>query len=191
MGVTKKHCFQAMLLLLAVVALFSLLLLVPWWNKLSFYDLSQQKSLELLETYNAMLGQQPELEMRLSAAETRLKNSELFFRSATAELAGAELQRRIKTLVDATDATLTSTQNLGVTTESGQTKIAVRVRLSGNIEALSKILYELETEAPIAIIENLSMRAKRISTRRNKQRQIEHAIDVNFDLIGFLRMQDK
>lgn len=189
--VTKRHCAQALLLLLTVVLALVLVIFIPWQGKLSFYAEQQLALSERLTTYNKMLRQKAHLEERLTLVNNQLKNSELFFRSATAELAGAELQRRIRSLVDTTDARLISTQNLGVTNEAGQSKIAVRVRLTGDMDAVSKILYELEAEAPVTIIQNLSMRAKRVSVRRNRQSDVQHFIDINFDLIGFLRLNNQ
>jgi hypothetical protein len=191
--VTKKHCTQALLLLLATLLVLFLVIFIPWQSKWSFYAEQQLALSERLTTYNKMLHQKVHLEERLSVVSNHLNNSELFFRSATAELAGAELQRRIRSLVDTTDAKLISTQNLGVTSEAGQNRIAVRVRLTGDMDAVSKILYELETEAPVTIIQNLSMRAKRVSMRRRRGRQIEvqNIIDINFDLSGFLRLNDR
>lgn len=169
-----------------------LMIFTPWWSKLTYYAEQQQMLAERLVTYNRILRQKPQLEERLSVVTARLNSSDLYFRSATAELAGAELQRRISTLVDSTDAKLISTQNLGVSKEAGPTKITVRVRLSGDMEALSKILYELESQPPVTIIQNLSMRGKRVPVRRrNRQLAALHSIDINFDLIGFLRLRDQ
>ena len=168
-----------------------LMIFTPWWSKLVYYAEQQQILAERLVTYNKMLRQKPQLEERLSVATARLNSSDLYFRSATAELAGAELQRRISSLVDTTDAKLISTQNLGVSKEAGPRKIAVRVRLSGDMDDLSKILYELESQPPVTIIQNLSMRSKRVSMRRNRQNKTQNIIDINFDLIGFLRLRDQ
>jgi general secretion pathway protein M len=182
---------QALLLLLVAVVIVTLLVFIPWWNKNSFYDEQQQVLQSRLERYAAVISQKKMLSEQLAAAENQLKNSDVYFRAATAELAGAELQLRIKALVDSSGATLISTQNLGVSATSGPTTISVRVRLSGDIDSLARILYELETEKPVVIIENLSMRAKRVSSRRQRTRQVDHLVDLNFDLVGFLRMQNK
>lgn len=191
MPVTKKHRVQALLLLLATSLVLILVIFIPWQSKWAFYTEQQLALSDRLATYNKMLHQKGYLEERLLTLSKRLKNSELFFRSATAELAGAELQRRIRTMVDSTDAKLISTQNLGVTNEAGQNRIAVRVRLTGDMDAVTKILYELEAEVPVTIIQNLSMRAKRVSVRRNRQNAVQNMIDINFDLIGFLRLNDR
>ncbi len=191
MAVTKKHCAQALMLTLITALVLILMIFTPWWSKLVYYAEQQQILAERLVTYNKMLRQKPQLEERLSVATARLNSSDLYFRSATAELAGAELQRRISSLVDSTDAKLISTQNLGVSKEAGPRKIAVRVRLSGDMDDLSKILYELESQPPVTIIQNLSMRSKRVSMRRNRQNKTQNIIDINFDLIGFLRLRDQ
>ena len=191
MAVTKKHRAQALMLTLITALVLILMIFTPWWSKLTYYAEQQQILAERLVTYNKMLRQKPQLEERLSIATARLNSSDLYFRSATAELAGAELQRRISSLVDSTDAKLISTQNLGVSKEAGPRKIAVRVRLSGDMDALSKILYELESQPPVTIIQNLSMRSKRVSMRRNRQNRTQYVIDINFDLSGFLRLRDQ
>ena len=187
MGTDKHHCLKAFLLLLVVVTAVAILAILPWWNKLQFYDERQEVLSARLAKYHAVLAQRSKLEQALSKSEQALANNDYYFKAATTELAAAELQRRIKTLVDSTEANLVSTQNIGATTTAGVTKISVRVRLNGTLEALTKVLYELETKAPITIIDNLSMRAKKLTTGRRQNRQVKHLVDISFDLIGFMR----
>lgn len=188
MPVSKRHCAQAVLLLLALLGVLVLVIYIPWQDKMSFYAERQGVLADRLQSYNRMLAQKPQLEQQLGQLTSRLGTSELFIRSTTAELAAAELQSRIRELVEQADAKLISTQNLGMKMAAAQNRIAVRVRLTGDIDALAAVLYQLESHPPVTIIENLSMRAKQVSRRRSKSLQVQHLIDMNFDLVGFVRL---
>jgi general secretion pathway protein M len=107
-------------------------------------------------------------------------------------LAAAELQQRIRAVVEAAGGTLRSTQALPPVEEGSAVKVAVSVTLTGDTGHLHKILYDLEAQTPLLFVDNLE-----ITARENRQRLAGGRIagytrvqlSVQFEVWGYLRKE--
>ena len=107
-------------------------------------------------------------------------------------LAAAELQQRVKSVVEAVGGTLRSTQALPPTEEGGAVKVTVSAAMTGDTESLRKILYELESQTPLLFVDNLD-----VSARENRPRlpggqlasYTRVQLSVQFEVSGYLRKE--
>jgi general secretion pathway protein M len=106
----------------------------------------------------------------------------------TVALASADLQKFIKSSISQAGGQLTSTQVLPSSSESGFNRMTVKVRMSGDIEDLRSVLYEIETSVPVMIVDQIDIRPVR-GKRNRKTRKIEpsNKLNVNFQVTGFMR----
>lgn len=106
----------------------------------------------------------------------------------TVALASADLQKFIKSTISQAGGQLTSTQVLPSSSESGFNRVTVKVRMSGDIEDLRSVLYEIETSVPVMIVDQIDIRPVR-GKRNRKTRKIEpsNKLNVNFQVTGFMR----
>jgi general secretion pathway protein M len=108
-------------------------------------------------------------------------------------LAAAELQQRIRSVVEAAGGTLRSTQALPPVEEGHTVKVAVSVTLTGDTDNLQKILYDLEGQTPLLFVDNLE-----VSARENRQRlpggrmatYTRIQLSVQFEVYGYLRKKE-
>lgn len=100
-------------------------------------------------------------------------------------LVSADLQNRVKMVVQENGGELNSTQVLEPTSEETFRRLSVRVRMSGGSEALYKVLYALETERPFLFIDNIDINARTMRVREGQGETIE--LMVSFDLFGYMR----
>ncbi|MGR9053918.1 MAG: type II secretion system protein GspM, partial [Gammaproteobacteria bacterium] len=109
---------------------------------------------------------------------------------STAALASADLQQVIKNAIASAGGRLTSTQVLPSKTEGEFTLIAVKVRMSCDIEALRTVLHRIETAVPLLVIDELDIRPER-GRRNRKTRQIEpsNSMNVSFQVSSFMSKQ--
>ncbi len=107
----------------------------------------------------------------------------------TVALASADLQKIIKSAIVAAGGQLTSTQVLPANSEDGFNRVTVKVRMSGDIEALRTVLYEIESSVPVMIIDQIDIRPVR-GRRNRKTRKIEpsNKLNINFQVVGFMRV---
>lgn len=108
-----------------------------------------------------------------------------YLEGASEALVAADLQNRVKTVVQDNGGVLNSTQILETTSESGFRRLAVRVRMSAGMDALYKVLYELETQRPFLFIDNIDINARTVRLPDRKRETVE--LIVTFDLFGFMR----
>lgn len=108
-----------------------------------------------------------------------------YLQGASEALVSADLQNRVKTVLQANGGVLNSTQILDTTSEEGFRRLAVRVRMSGGSEALYKVFHALETERPFLFVDNVDINARTVRTREGQGETIE--LMVTFDLFGYMR----
>ncbi|HID44717.1 MAG TPA: hypothetical protein EYP34_03035 [Chromatiaceae bacterium] len=177
-------------LLLGGVALLILLLLAmilwPWWNKMQFYDAAATQSADRIERYQRLLDSRPQLAKRLKTLRQDLGKRGFFITAANQELAAAELQNRVKKIVSGAGGKLISTQKVDIDKDGDTREIEVKVRMKGDVEALAKVLHELEGHLPVLMVQNISVRSRRTVKGRRKNRVEGYELDVNFGLVGYL-----
>lgn len=188
-GLKIKPCHAAGGLLALVVLLLALAVLVPWWSKMRFYDAEIAAKSTQLERFQAMVARRPVLEAELNAAKRQLQRSNFYITADTPALAAAELQKKVKQIIESRGGHLVSTQNVDAFADEGPLQLAIRVRMTGDTPALTKVLYELENTRPLLFLDNLTLRTQRRVSGRGRNRTYEMVLDATFDLIAFLREQ--
>lgn len=176
-----------MLLLVAAVGLVYCVAVEPFRV---LYSTNQ----ETLEQLKNQLARYRQLASRRSALEQHIRDlsrtqptDRYYLRNKTEALAAAELQARIGTIVGSANGTLISTQPLATISKELLPKVRVRVRMSGEIAAVRKILYELESGTPFLLIEEVSISSRGRPVRRKPGYTQNRLLDVQFDLSGYIR----
>jgi len=110
----------------------------------------------------------------------------------TEALASADLQKFIKSAIAQAGGQLTSTQVLPHIEENGFNRIVVKVRMSGEIDVLRRVLYEIETSTQVMVVDQIDIRPVR-GRRNRKTRKIQpsNQMNINFQVAGFMRQSDE
>src|SRR5205085_229414 len=114
----------------------------------------------------------PTLERELEALRTQSASGQLALRAANSQLAAAEMQDRLKRLIEASGGTMKSTQVLPGRDEKGFRRVALRVTMDGDTEALQKIFYGVETATPLMFVDNIEVRSRGVQTATAGRRGI-------------------
>jgi general secretion pathway protein M len=179
-------CFPALAVLVVLLMLVAGGILWPWGAKLREYDHKAGELAATLERYQQVNARKSRLEAELQAVRQQLGENNYYLDAATPALAAAELQRRVKEVVEGQGGKLVSTQNVDSTASETPARIAVRVRMNGDVDALTKVLHELEAGRPFLFVENLVIRSLRQVRGRGRERTTDFTLDINFDLVGYL-----
>ena len=182
----RQHCVLLLggLGLLLVLAL--ALIIYPWWSKMQFYDQAVNQAADHIQRYQRLLDSAPEQRKRLKNLRQQLRKGKYFIAVTNPELAAAELQKRVKTIVTEAQGKLVSTQKVDTQEEGTTREIKIKVRMKGDVDALSKVLHELEGQLPIVNVNNVSIRSRRTVKGRRKNRVEGYELDVNFELVGYM-----
>jgi general secretion pathway protein M len=144
---------------------------------------------ELLQRYEALAQQRSVLADRLAEQQERAASAAGYLQGPSDALAAAQLQDRVKSVVEATGGELRSTQILPaeqLEADLGVRRTPLRVHFVVTIEGLEETLYELETGEPYLIIDNVTVRQERVRRRRSEPRG-DPKLDVSLELFGYVR----
>ena len=173
------------LLLLTALLLFALVAR-PLWARYA----ANVETIETLEDnavrFEAIAGQQEAVEKEFGGLEDVLDLGALTFQAGSATLAAANLQERVKSMVEKAGGSLTSTQVLEPEPLGDFERVSVNVRMTGSTPALQKSLYALESTNPLLVIDDLLVVSRRAARRRKAKAVVQQErLDVRYRVFGF------
>ncbi len=192
-GLGWGHRVAALLLLLLLVgsALYLLVdrILIARYHY--YHDALEQLQgrLEQLERMAAI--REPIQQLITSIQQDRTLTTQYLPHSAPA-LAAADLQQRVKMVVEAAGGTLQSTQVLPPTEEGNAVKVIVSAAINGDIDSLRKVLYDLEAQTPLLFVDNLQVSARENRPRLPSGRFANYTrvqLSTQFEVSGYLRKE--
>lgn len=141
-----------------------------------------------LQRANQIIARKDSIEKQSKQVEQEYQGQNYFSTQNTVALTSADLQKIIKTTISQAGGQLTSTQVLPSRENDDFKRVRVKVRMSGDIEALRTVLYEIESSTPVRIIDQIDIRPVR-GKRNRKTRKIEPSskLNINFQVVGFMR----
>jgi general secretion pathway protein M len=151
-----------------------------------------EQSKALLQRYRALAEQRSMLAKRLAEQQKRAAFAAGYLTGPSDALAAAQLQDRVKSVVEAAGGELRSTQIMPATPAEdhpGFYRTALLVRFAVGIEGLAATLYELETGQPYLLIDNFTVREQRARRRRRDEPETAPVLDVTLEVFGYLREQ--
>lgn len=114
-----------------------------------------------------------------------------FLASDKPALAAAELQRRVKQVIEQSGGTVVSSQMLGEKKEQGVGQVVLRVQMRCGVESLQKVLHTLEAQSPILLLDNILLGARPAgSIVPGRAKEGQQQLDVRFDVAAFRQGTD-
>lgn len=153
---------------------------------LAGYDADRQ-SIEqqqtLLQRYREIGGRLPQLQAELAELRHAQSGSGGFLEGTNEVIVAAQLQDRLKGLVEAAQGSLQSVQVLAVHDEGKFRRVAIRGRMNLTTAGLQRVVYAIESGAPVLFVDNLDLRPH---VETNRLEEAVDSLDVGFDLYGYL-----
>lgn len=147
------------------------------------------QSQTLLQRYQALAAERPQLEEQVAAQREATVTSAAYLEGESDVLAGAALQDQVRTIIARAGGELNSTQILPVTPagpDNSVRRASLKLQLTVDIEGLQQLLYELETAEPYLFVDDLIIRERRLRRLRDGAGE-ELMLDVSFEISGYLR----
>lgn len=175
-------------LLLLVCATVVFAVLMPLISAGLAYHEEKNDLLFRLQRQQTIAGRETLVAEQLEQIKQQFLEQGYFSNSSTEALASAELQNIVKTAVADAGGQLTSTQGLPGRMTDGFLREAVKVRMTGSMEALVSVLHTIETAIPVLIVDQLDINPVR-GTRNRKTNKVEPSdqLNVSFQVVSFLR----
>ncbi len=170
---------------LLVAAILVAAVALPWWMKMNYYADITDTAVERISRYQRLMRSKPQLEQQQKVLQDKLRKRNYFIVAESSELAAADLQNKAKKFVVASGGSLMSTQYLGLNKDNPRV-IQVKVRMKGDVKALSSVLFDLENAKPILKVDNLAVVSRRSIKGRGSSRVEGYILDVTFVVSGYL-----
>lgn len=178
--------------LLFVIALLLVYLLCFHWFILRHreYGIEISELSEQLGRYQRVAGQRPQYEAMLQELQDRSTNQDLFLEGSDFNEAAARMSERLSQMISTQaeeSCQIVSRQPVRPRVQERFQKVTVNVRMRCGIEDLKKVLYSLETGAPMVIADEVTVIKPRARRRSNRQAtQPQNTLDIRFNMSGYL-----
>ncbi len=180
----QQQRFLAIAILAAVVTAILLATAGPIWVANNSRQATLGQAYERLQRYQHIAARDAELLPQYEALLRRQREAGNHLRSETSALAGAELQRIVKTVTGSNQAQIMSTQLLPASEQDGFLRVALKVRLRGELPAILRSLYDLETNDVYMFVDDLALRDN-TGGRRTIPGQAP-PMDAEFELVAYM-----
>lgn len=171
-------------ILAAAIAAVLLITAGPVWLANSSRQASLDDAYERLQRYQQIAARDAELLPQYEAQLQKQRQAGNHLRSETSAMAGAELQRIVKTITSANQAQIMSTQLLPVSEQNGFLRVALKVRLRGELPTILRSLYDLETDEVYMFVDDIMLRDN-MAGRRPINGQVR-PMDAEFELVAYM-----
>jgi general secretion pathway protein M len=170
----------------------------PWLQQVANLKHEIESLNDQTSRYRRLIQTLPGLRAELDQVRSNEDVKDLYFNAKTPALAGAQIQREVQKMVNASGARLVSTQVLASDDKEQPPKVRVRAQIQGKTDALKDILYDLEKARPFLFVDQMSIRstARRTTAgrnprargrqrRRSVRRQPQGMLTVRLDVFGY------
>lgn len=181
----KQHGLLALLILLALLAVFYLVLIQP---AITQRDENQARIETLFFQFSQFSRADAEL-ARLKGDIDRLRAQETgggdFMAAAAPAIAAASLQRDLKAMIETSGGELVSSQAaLPGRDEETYPRVTVKAQMQADMNALRAVLYQLMIHRPLLFTDNIMIQRRNISPGRPDSGG--GLLEVHFDVSGYL-----
>jgi general secretion pathway protein M len=139
-----------------------------------------------LQRFTRVAARLPALEAERASLRSALAAQDGFLKATSDTLIAAEMQARIKTVVDRAHGQLKSTQILPAREENGFREITARVEVVGNANVLERLWYEMETGIPFLFIDSFDVQVRPVP-RMDRTAPPLTTLDSRFDVTAYAR----
>ena len=185
-GTENRNCAPVLVMLFSFGGLLLFLVLLPWWSQWQADREQIAVTSARIARYRTLIESKPRLEAGLKKIETRLKEAGFFLQATSPEVAAAELQNRVKTIITGAGGTLVSSQVLDTGKQSDW--VGIKVRMTGDSTALAHTLLALRRTHPVVLVENLPVRGQG-HYRRQGNRLVPMPLpplNIGFQVLGHM-----
>lgn len=179
----EKRRQAALAFLAAAVVIGVAAIAAPLWLAHRHYDNALEDMDARLVRYERLAASRPALEQKLEAVRA-MGGRKYFLKATAASLSAAEIQERVRQVIDTTGARLISVQ-VGSPRDDGRFRqVTVTVQLNASTPSLRRILLALESAEPSIFVESLMVRAQ-VPPGYKMQPGFEPEMFIQFEISGY------
>ena len=144
-----------------------------------------QELRDAIARLRGLAASRPAYERALAEVRQASGTADALMISPSATLAAADLQQRVKALVEGAGGALVSVQPTDSFAVGPFTQIGLSVRMIVSTPSLQRVLHALESGAPVVVVEQLLVLARGVRAGRRPAAGADE-LDVRLQLSGFV-----
>lgn len=177
-------------LLFGIIICIGLLVIMPWLNSLNEISEKIDEQVFRITRYQRVIASRDEVIADVEQGRKEIMALGYFNTQKSSSMATASLQNRLKAMAVDAGGELSSSQVLANKEFDGLVRIAVKVKLTGDMEMLRSLLYEVEVEKPLMIIENITVvPAPKKRNRKTRKTEVTGNVVVTLEVSSYMRKQ--
>jgi general secretion pathway protein M len=188
----KQQRWLAVGLLVGIIILLCAVIFIPWYSAFKSTVDEFDDLMFRVKRYERVIASRDEVLREVEQGREKVNALGYFYTQETSSLVAAELQKRIKAIVQRAGGDITSTQVLPHKDRDELLQITVKVRLSGDMEMLRSLLYDIEVAKPLLTIEEMNITPKTSAFRRRnkaKKNAQNDKVTVTLQIAGYMRKE--
>lgn len=157
---------------------------------LLYYE-DNQRELELLgkqlDGYQRIANSRGQIEQLFNSIRPKDETLGYYLKGSTQALASAELQAYARTVIEAVQGNLVSTQPIVKAEREPERMVRVSVRMTGTIDTLLQVLFRVSSGSPLLLADELLIRPDKSLLSPAEGAQEDDVLDIQFTLTGFVK----
>ena len=186
---TRTQQIVALGLALLCVAVLWRFAVDPLRGSLSDLEREISEAEQALTVHRRVIDTEMPLRERLDGLQGKASSATQILSGGSAELAAAELQRRVLETVESQGGTVETTEILPSQATEFFRKVSVRITLTTDLATLQGMIYALETAHPLLFIGSLDVRRRNPGTTRTI-RVAAAELQLRMDVYAYMEGSD-
>lgn len=187
----RQDSVLAVGILIAALLLLYAIIIMPAFSKRNEYAQQIEELQFQYIRFNKLANQRDNIREQLDNLRQHQTDTSGFLEDKPVSLAAAELQNRIKNIIESRNGNLISAQVVQHDSNAPFPEIRIRFQIRAGIETLQQVFYALESGKPTLLLDNiyLQKRNRRVSLRsakNNRGEQQAELIDARFEVTGYI-----
>lgn len=172
------------ILILGLFVLYAVFISPVITSRANFSDRVENLELQLAK-YKQIEKQFLILQKQIATLNQNSPQKIHFLEEKAYTLATADLQEFLKSLIETNEGSLISTQPIKDQDKGPFPKVIIRVNMLADINALQKILYQIESSTLRLFIDNMIIQKRMLDKRPDNQKNGEQ-LDIKLDITGYI-----
>jgi general secretion pathway protein M len=177
-------------LLAALLIIVSFGILGPYATQLGHYHAAIDEKQFRLQRLWGVARQLPALQEEIKSLRTLAQTEGYFLQQNTAALSAAQIQERVAEMVTAQGGEIRSVQVAQEQTESGFTRVSVKVRMKATSEIIATLFSDIEARRPLLFVDDVQIsvgrRRMRVARRGRQPSRESGEVELSFELYGYM-----
>lgn len=188
---TSRFVALALLLLIILCPIFYVLApLVSYYSEkyAEVENLANQ-----LQRFEFLIAREADIDRGLARMETLVSEGDVFLEGNTPSIASANLRELVNEAVRRSGGQLVSSQEYAAEATAVAVPIGLRLQVSGEVQNLVNLLYELESGRPLVFIDTLTVTSSaprvlpsRVTSRIRQRNTVQNSLHVQLDIVSYM-----